>query len=255
MIILYFLLGFLIGFLGLVLIYFVVLSLSALMVNPNKFYEDDNKFYRFLLYFSSVFALISARVKIEIHGKENIPEKGRFLLVCNHLSNFDPIVCWTILRNRDHIIYISKPENFHIPWYGRIIRRCGFIDIDRQNPRNAAKTIHKAAELIKEDKFSVGVFPEGTRSKTHKVIPFHNMVFRIAQEADVPILVVTVQGTENIKDNFPLKRNKVVVNFVECISAEEVQKMKTNQIGERVRRDFLTSLGQEDEEAENITVA
>lgn len=238
MILLYILLGFLIGFSGICVIYLIVLTISAFLVNPNKYYENDNKLYRFLLYFSSVFTFIAARVKIEVIGEENVPEKGRFLLVCNHLSNFDPISCWTVLRHKD-LIYISKEENFHIPWYGRVIRRCGFIDIDRQNPRNAAMTIHNAARLIKEDKFSVGVFPEGTRSKTHELLPFHNMVFRIAQEAKVPILVATVQGTEKVKDNFPFKKNKITVKFVECISAEEVQSLKTNQIGERVRRDML----------------
>lgn len=241
---LYFLLGFIIGLAGLILIYFVVLTVSALLVDPNKFYEDNNKFYRFLLYFSSVFTLIAARVKIEVSGREKIPTEGRFLLVCNHLSNFDPITCWTVLRHRDTMIYISKPENFNIPWFGRIIRRCGFIAIDRQNPRNAAKTVHKAAELIKEDKFSVGVFPEGTRSRSHKLLNFHNMVFRIAQEADVPILVVAVQGTENVQKNFPLKKNKIKATFVDCISAEEVKAMKTAEIGERVRKGLLEALGQ-----------
>lgn len=244
--VLYFLLGFAIGFGGLALIFLIVLSVSALLVDPNKAYEDNNKFYRFLLYFSSVFALIGARVRVEIKGKENIPQKGRFLLVCNHLSNFDPIACWTVLRHRDNLAYISKPENFHIPWYGRIIKRCGFIAIDRQNPRNAAVTVHKAAELIKEDKFSIGVFPEGTRSRSHELLPFHNMVFRIAQEANAPILVVAVQGTEKVKKNFPLRKNKIIINFVECIQTDEVQKLKTAEIGERVRSDFLKILNQND---------
>ncbi|MCM1298836.1 MAG: 1-acylglycerol-3-phosphate O-acyltransferase [Firmicutes bacterium] len=255
MIVLYFLLGFLTGFLGIALLFFIVLTVSALLVDPNRFYEDNSKYYRFLLYFSSVFALIGARVKVKVIGKENIPQKGRFLLVCNHLSNFDPIVCWTVLRHRDTVAYISKPENFRIPWYGRIIRRCGFIDIDRQNPRNAAKTIHRAAELIIGDKFSIGVFPEGTRSRSCKLLTFHNMVFRIAQEANVPILVVAVLGTEKVRKNFPLRKNSITVKFVDCISAEEVQALKTNQIGERVRSKLLEALGQTDTEEKDNTAA
>ena len=54
-----------------------------------------------------------------------IPEGTRFVLVGNHQSKFDPILSWYILRKKD-IAFISKPENFKQPIFGRIIRKCCF---------------------------------------------------------------------------------------------------------------------------------
>lgn len=99
---------------------------------------------------------------------EKLPKNERFLLVCNHRSKFDPILTWYVLRDYN-LAFISKPENF---------RRCCFMAIDRENPRNALKTIHQAAELIKQNEVSVAVYPEGTRSKTCELLPFHNGICR-----------------------------------------------------------------------------
>lgn len=59
-----------------------------------------------------------------------------------------------------NLAFVSKAENFQIPIFGRIIRRCCFMAIDRENPRNALLTIEKAAKLIASDEVSIGIYPE-----------------------------------------------------------------------------------------------
>ena len=59
----------------------------------------------------------------------------------------------------------------------------------------------KAAELMKNDVVSVGVYPEGTRNRDGSLLPFHDGVFIIARKADVPIVVATIDGTEKIPYN------------------------------------------------------
>lgn len=223
----------------------VFLTAVSLAVNPKKEYENDSRFYRRILYISSIVTCVAARIKIVKNGmEENIPPDGRFLLVSNHRSNFDPITTWTVLRKREDIVYVSKPENFNIPWFGRIIRRCGFMSIDRQNPRNAAVTINKAASLIKDDKASVAIFPEGTRSREGKLLPFHDGVFKIAQKAKVPIVVAAVSNTEKVKKNFPFHGTAVYIDFVDIITRDEVEKMSTHEIGQRVYNDLKKVLGE-----------
>ena len=246
MIILQFLLGLLIGAAGSLLFMSAVLIISGLFVDTDKLYDRDSKFYRFLLYYSTVILYIAARVKVEISGEELIPKEGQFLLVTNHRSNFDPITCWITLRHRVNLTYISKPENFKIPFFGKIIRRCCFMPIDRQNPRNAKTTIDRAAELIKSDNFSIGVYPEGTRSRTCRLLPFHSMVFRIAKQANVPILAAVLENTEKVHKNFPLKGTHIKLTYIDLISSEEVAAMKTNQISDRIRQKMLKALNQSD---------
>ena len=81
--------------------------------------------------------------------------------------------------------------------------------IDRENPRNAMKTIIKASKLLQKGEVSVGVYPEGTRSKECKLLPFHNGVFKIAQRADAPIAIVAISGTEKVSKNYPLHKTDV----------------------------------------------
>lgn len=251
MIILQFLSGLLIGAACSLLFMSAVLVISGFFVDSNKLYDRNSKFYRFLLYYSTVILFVTARIKVEISGEELIPKEGQFLLVTNHRSNFDPISCWITLRHRVDLVYISKPENFKIPFFGKIIRRCCFMPIDRQNPRNAKPTIDRAAEFIKSGNFSVGVYPEGTRSRTCRLLPFHSMVFRIAKQADAPILAAVLENTENIHKNFPLKGTHVKMTYVDIISAEEVKAMKTNEISDRIRQKMLSALSETDSCSKN----
>ncbi len=73
---------------------------------------------------------------------------------------------------------------------------CCFLPIDRENPRKAIPTINRAAKLLKEQEVSVGIYPEGTRGKDCRLLPFHNGVFKIAQKAEAPIAVLSITGTE-----------------------------------------------------------
>lgn len=110
--------------------------------------------------------------------------------------------------------------------------------IDRENPRNAIKTIQKAADLLIKGQVSVGIYPEGTRSKTCMLLPFHNGVFKIAQRADAPIVVLAVSGTENIHKNYPFHHTDVYIDVIDVLPAEFVKENRTDVIGERVRTDL-----------------
>jgi 1-acyl-sn-glycerol-3-phosphate acyltransferase len=168
-----------------------------------------------------------------VTGEELLPTDRRILYVGNHVSNYDPIITWHVFP-KAKLSFISKASNFKIPWFGRFIRRCCFMDIDRENPRNAIVTINRAAELLKNQEVSIGVYPEGTRSKSAELLPFHNGVFKIAQKANVDIAVVSLIGTEKIHKNFPLRRTDIYVDVLEIIPASEIKGVKTEIIGGRV---------------------
>ena len=228
------------GIIALLAALFLLVGFISLFADRNRFYDKESRFYRFVLTSTTAIAKVIVRAKFEVTGMDKVPE-GRFLLVGNHLSNFDPIFTWLVFA-KQHIAFISKPENFKIPIYGRIIRKCCFMDIDRENPRKAAKAINQAAQLLKDDQVSVGVYPEGTRNSGEGLLPFHSAVFKIAIKAGVPIVVLTVLGAENIHKNFPFKRTVVRIDVLDVISAERVKQMKTAEIGELVREEMLSKI-------------
>ena len=229
------------GIIGTLLLCVIFLIISSLFADRNKFYEKESKFFRFLLTYSTAIASVILRIKLKVKGKEKIPE-GRFLLVSNHRSKFDPILTW-LAFGKYHIAFISKFENFKVPVFGRIIRKCCFMGIDRENPRKAVETINQASKLLINDEVSVGVYPEGKRNYEEGLLPFHNMVFKIALKANVPIVVITVKGADKIHKNYPLHHSDVIIDVVEVIPAEKVKTMKTSEIGDYVAELMSKNLG------------
>ena len=225
-----YILGSVVGLIALLLIF---LTACMLPVSPKKYYEKDSKFYRFLINLAAAVACRGGRLRLHISGEEMLPSDQRILYVGNHVSNYDPIITWHAFP-KARLSFISKASNFKLPWFGRYIRRCCFMDIDRENPRNAIVTINRAAELLKNQEVSIGVYPEGTRSKSGELLPFHNGVFKIAQKANVDIAVISLVGTENIHKNFPWRKTDIYVDVLEVIPADEIKGVKTEVIGSRV---------------------
>ena len=228
--------------LGVILAYVAVLIVSALFVDKNREYGTNSRYYRALLESATAIGFFLLRVKIHAAGLEKLPEGTRFVLASNHRSNYDPLVEWHVLRGRQ-IAFLSKADNFKVPVFGRLIRRCGFLAIDRSSPRSSMETVCKAAQMIKEDIVSFGLYPEGTRSKECVLLPFHNGIFTLAHKAEVPIVVVALRGTEEIHKRFIRHRTDVYFDLVDVIPAEEHKNMRTNEIGDRVRRGLENILG------------
>lgn len=229
------------GLLALFLLYVLFLGVCSMLVSTEKEYNKNSGFYRFLLNSATAAAIRLLRIRVHVTGAEKLPPDGKVLFVCNHRSNFDPIITWYALK-KWKLAFISKPENFKIPFFGRIIRRCCFMPIDRENPRNAIVTINRAARLLRQQEVSVGVYPEGTRNKTNQLLPLHNGVFKIAQKADVPIVVLCVTGTEKISKRAPFKGTDVYLDVLEVLPPQDIRDTKTAAIGTVVRHLLITNI-------------
>ncbi len=232
-----------------VILYVILLTVSSLLVNPKKTYEKENRYYRFLLNFSTAWALKCARVRIQAEGMDRLPPNGRFLLVSNHVSNFDPIVTWYALRAY-RLAFISKPENFKVPWFGRIIRKCCFLPIQRKDVALSIDTFRQGAALMKNGSVSVAVYPEGTRSKTGDLLPFHPIVFYMAKAANVPVAVMRIDGTREIRRRFPWRSTEVQIRIIETIPVSWVAAHDMKEICLRAEDDILHPEMKEDSSSE-----
>lgn len=233
----------LLGVLAVLLLYVCFLAICSLFVDPKKTYPHNSRFYRALLYSASAAALKLLRVRVHTTGTGKLPEGQRLLFVGNHRSNFDPIVQWLTLRPWE-IAFLSKKENFKIPFFGRFIRKCCFLVIDRENPRKAFDTVVKASALLQSGEVSIGVYPEGTRSKSCELLPFHDGVFRIAQKAGTPIAVMAVSGTEQIHKNVLRRRSDVYLDIVRVIPADEVKSSNTHVLSSVIQSALRESLAE-----------
>ena len=175
------------------------------------------------------FLCLYAGVRTVIRGREKFPASGRFLFVCNHRSMFDPLIAMGWLGPWE-IAFISKPSNLKIPLIGRAARTAGFLAIDRENDREALKTILTAVDYLKRGVCSVGIYPEGTRSRTGELLPFHSGSFKIAQRAHAPLVIACVHGTEKAKRAYFLHPHRCDLEILECLPAERVKAMSTQEL-------------------------
>jgi 1-acyl-sn-glycerol-3-phosphate acyltransferase len=117
--------------------------------------------------------------------------KGPFVVVANHQSILDILL---LSRVPHEMKWIAKEELFEIPWVGWMLRMSGDIPIRRGDAESGGEALARAKAYLARG-MSVMLFPEGTRSKTGKLLPFKSGAFRLALEAGVPVLPVAVHGT------------------------------------------------------------
>ena len=235
-----------IGFwLVLLLLAFLFLCLLSGLVDPDKPQEEDSKVYRFFMYLYIEALIPLVGLKIETAGLEKTPEDGRFLLVCNHQNEGDPGILMHYFK-KNQLAFIGKKETRDMFVVGKFMHKTLCQMIDRENDREALKTILKCIQMIKNDQVSVGVFPEGGIKIYGKLNPFRPGVFKIAQKAGVPIVVCTLKGTDVLFHNMKrLKRTHVRLHLVDVIPAEALQGRTTVDISEQVHRMMLDDLGED----------
>lgn len=221
-------------YIALFLAHILVTFFVSLFLNKSKAPTKPNKLLRFWVDYTVEWLLSFLRVKTEVVGQEKLPKSTRFLFVSNHLSGIDPMVCMVNLK-KYNIAFVAKPEIFKIPMVAQFLNACCFMAIDRENARKAMKTIHQATDYIKNDCVSVGIYPEGTRSKTGELQEFKDGVFYIAKKAPCPIVISTVNGTEKFTKNVPFKQTKVTINIIDVLYPDSFSEMSTHDISEKVR--------------------
>ena len=241
-----FLLGFALGFVLCLLGCFLAVWIPSRRVDPLQEQDGDDPYIRGIvkLYAPAVFKLLGC--KIEASGTEKLPKEGRYLLVCNHLYDLDPGIPLTLFPDAQ-LAFISKKENIDKPIIGPLMLKIQCQLLDRENDRAALKTILRCISILKEDKANIAVFPEGGIIKDGKLLHrFRPGVFKIAQKAGVPIVVCTLNGTQNIVENVKhFRQTRIDFHLLEVIPAEELRGVTTVDIAERVHAIMAADLGQE----------
>jgi 1-acyl-sn-glycerol-3-phosphate acyltransferase len=133
-----------------------------------------------------------SRARVEIEGLENIDLRHPQIFTANHSGLHD------ILSLAAHLPiqfrWIAKKSLFNVPFMGWHMRRSGYIAIDRENPRQAAKSIIDASRVIRQGVNAIA-FPEGTRSRTGELGAFHSGVFALALRTGVPLVPISLEGS------------------------------------------------------------
>lgn len=137
--------------------------------------------------------ILHAISDFRVKGMENLPGEGGFVGTWNHLSNFDPMI-GTLLTPRPPYV-MTKAEYFKTPVLGGVAAILGGFPVRRgEADRQAVKT---ALAVVKRQQL-LGIYPEGTRSKTFQLQDPHPGAAMIASTGNARVVPIAVQGTENI---------------------------------------------------------
>ena len=131
--------------------------------------------------------------RTQVIGAENLPKSGAFILAANHVSNWDPPFLGTFIERE--VCYMGKEELFKNPVMAWICRHLYVFPVKRGA---ADKTAIKTAVNILRDGKCLGIFPEGTRSKTGKLGKAEAGVSLIAAMTKAPIIPAAIVDTEKI---------------------------------------------------------
>ena len=235
--------SFLCCFLSLGLLTFAVLWVLCRIVDLSKPQEEDSRLYRTLLKLFTPAALTLLLTKVHTRGLEMTPKSGRFLLVCNHINDMDPVTLLAFFR-KSQLAFITKRENMSMFLVGKLMHKTLCQPINRENDREALKTILKCIDILKQDKASVAVFPEGYTSMNGLLHPFRHGVFKIALKTNVPIVVCTLQNTNQIFRNaMHLKPTQAHLHLLKVIQPEEYAGKTAVEIGTYVHNLMAEDLG------------
>lgn len=233
------------GFILFTLLSFGFLILITVFIDPDKQREKDSPFMRRTACRYIRAAMQLGRIRVHTAGMEKAPTGGRFLLVCNHLSDVDPAILLYLFA-KTPIAFVSKKENRDMFIVGGIMSKLLCPLINRENDREALKTILRCVQLLQEDTVSVGVFPEGRIPDDRKLRHFRPGVFKIALKAKVPIVVCTLRNTHRtLKNVLHLKPTDIDFRLLDVIPYEAIAGENTTQISDRIYGMMAADLGSE----------
>ncbi|MHB1652293.1 MAG: lysophospholipid acyltransferase family protein [Desulfitobacteriaceae bacterium] len=129
----------------------------------------------------------------QIQGLPNLPQEGPVILAVNHLSFWDPVLVGCGLNRQ--VSYMAKEELFNVPLLGWVIRQLGAFPVKRTQSDTGA--IRQALVILKQNRV-LGLFPEGTRSKTGEIQKGMPGMILLMEKAQAPVVPIRVYGTKNL---------------------------------------------------------
>src|SRR6202034_1305384 len=136
-----------------------------------------------------------ARIRVQIEGRERIPAQPS-IFMANHVSNLDPPIMLPFLPFRT--AFFIKRSLLKIPLVGYGMRLAGFIPVDRDGRLESARESVTAASKVLASGVNISTFPEGTRSRNGVLLPFKKGPFYLAMESGVPVVPVSIWGSEHM---------------------------------------------------------
>ncbi|WP_082989388.1 lysophospholipid acyltransferase family protein [Christensenella intestinihominis] len=168
---------------------------------------------------------------VKVVHKENLRIHGGCVVICNHISNWDPIVLGHSVKTQP-VCYMAKEELFRNRVANWFLRRLHAIPVARG--KSDLKAVKTGLSALKNGKI-LGIFPEGHRSETEELLPFEPGAALMALRADVPVVPVYISGNYKLFHQIKLYTHP-------AIDLKDIVGDKTNSAAIEKATEYLKSV-------------
>ncbi|MCD8118751.1 MAG: 1-acyl-sn-glycerol-3-phosphate acyltransferase [Lachnospiraceae bacterium] len=174
--------------------------------------------------------LFVSGTKLIVRGREKIPRDRAVVYVGNHTSYYDVIIGYTLAA--DITGFIAKKEFKKIPFLNWWMYFVNCLFLDRDDTKDGLRVILEGIKMLKNG-ISIFVFPEGTRSKTGRMLPYKEGTMKLAEKSGAPVVPVAfAHSAEVYEQHVPyIKRATVLVELCDPIFMENLTKEEKRGLG------------------------
>jgi 1-acyl-sn-glycerol-3-phosphate acyltransferase len=160
-----------------------------------------------------------AGVKVQAVGLERLDPQRSYIFMSNHISNLDPPIMIPLIPRQTSVMV--KKELFSYPVLGSVMRAGLLVPVDRGNRDAGIAAVRDAKRAIESGR-NMTIYIEGKRSFDGRLLPFKKGPFYLAEECKVPVVPVTISGTEIVmpKARFGIQPGTVTVRFHDAIEPQ-----------------------------------
>jgi 1-acyl-sn-glycerol-3-phosphate acyltransferase len=202
--------------------------------------------HRFTCFWASLYSWLNPIWPVTVEGREHVRPEATYVMVANHQSLLDILVLFRLFV---HFKWVSKVENFRLPFIGWNMRLNQYVELRRGDKESIAAMMKASAATLREGN-SVMMFPEGTRSPDGRLKAFKHGAFTLALEGGYPLLPILVQGTAAAlpKRGFVLQgRHPIRLRILPEVPFERFQGRPVAEVTAEMRALFLRELGEKHE--------
>jgi len=186
--------------------------------------------HRLTCFWAALYTWLNPAWSVEVVGREKIDPHETYVMVANHQSLLDIFVLFRLFR---HFKWVSKVENFRIPFIGWNMRLNDYIQLKRGDRSSVAVMLRACRENLAAGN-SIMMFPEGTRSPTGRLRGFKPGAFNLAKDARRPVLPIVVHGTASA-----LPKRGLILQGRHRITMEVLDPIAYEAFAEEDAEDFM----------------
>jgi 1-acyl-sn-glycerol-3-phosphate acyltransferase len=190
----------------------IALPLAALAGIPWTYLTKDVSFLYRTCMWGAWTGVRIAGVRVRTLGLEKIDPARTYIFMSNHISNLDPPVTLPLIPRRSSVMV--RKDLFRYPILGPVMRLGSLVPVDRGN-RDAGITAVREAVKVIHGGLNMTIYVEGKRSFDGRMLPFKKGPFYLAVECKVPVVPITISGTQEVmpKARFAIQPGMVTVQF------------------------------------------